>query len=317
MSKQGHKLAWPQRLAMYWVDHLRQLFASLGELWRTPLSSLMTIAVLGVSLALPASFYVLLKNAESVSQFWQSQAQISLYLQQGVNAAQITDLQQRLGGMEEIDKITYISPEQGLSDFSGAAGFAEALSLLEDNPLPAVFILNLSESGRVPEAAELLLADIHAEPAVATARLDMAWLARLSGIVDLLRQAVVGMAVLLLAGVLLVVSNTLRLNILNCRYEIEVMKLVGATEGFIQRPFLYVGLWYGIIGGLLAWWLTLVMVFWLSHKVNALAALYQSDFHLLGLGLRESLWLILTGTLLSLLASGFSVRRHIRAIEPG
>src|SRR5699024_4423570 len=136
------------------------------------------------------------------------------------------------------------------------------------------------------------LADMNAEPNVDTARLDMAWLARLSGIVDLLRQAVMGMAVLLLAGVLLVVRNTLRLNILNSRYEIEVMKLVGATDRFIQRPFLYVGLWYGIIGGLLAWWLTLVMVFWLSHKVNALAALYQSDFDLVGLSLEESLLLI-------------------------
>ncbi|MBM7457197.1 cell division transport system permease protein [Oceanisphaera litoralis] len=312
-----HKLSWPQRLAMYGVDHLRQLFASLGELWRTPLSSLMTIAVLGVSLALPASFYVLLKNAESVSEFWQSKAQISLYLQQNATDAQVTELQQRLATLAEIDNITYISAAQGLADFKGAAGFAEALELLEDNPLPAVFILNLSEGGRAPDAAELLLADMSAEPIVATARLDMAWLARLSGIVDLLRQAVVGMAALLLAGVLLVVSNTLRLNILNCRYEIEVMKLVGATDSFIQRPFLYVGLWYGIIGGLLAWWLTLVMVFWLSHKVNALAALYQSDFDLLGLGAQESLLLILAGTLLSLLASGFSVRRHIRAIEPG
>lgn len=311
-----HKLSWLQRLAMYGVDHLRQLFASLGELWRTPLSSLMTIAVLGVSLALPASFYVLLKNAESVSAFWQSKAQISLYLQQGTTEQQVTELQQRLAAMPEIEKITYISAEQGLNDFKGAAGFAEALDLLADNPLPAVFILGLSEAGRAPDAAELLLADMNAEPTVATARLDMAWLARLSGIVDLLRQVVVGMASLLLAGVLLVVSNTLRLNILNCRYEIEVMKLVGATDRFIQRPFLYVGLWYGIIGGLLAWWLTLIMVFWLSHKVSALAALYQSDFDLLGLSLQESLLLILTGTLLSLLASGFSVRRHIRAIEP-
>ncbi|GGB54572.1 cell division protein FtsX [Oceanisphaera marina] len=311
-----HKLSWLQRLAMYGVDHLRQLFASLGELWRTPLSSLMTIAVLGVSLALPASFYVLLKNAESVSAFWQSKAQISLYLQQNTTEQQVTELQQRLAALPEIEKITYISAEQGLSDFKGAAGFAEALDLLADNPLPAVFILGLSEAGRAPDAAELLLADMNAEPTVATARLDMAWLARLSGIVDLLRQVVVGMASLLLAGVLLVVSNTLRLNILNCRYEIEVMKLVGATDRFIQRPFLYVGLWYGIIGGLLAWWLTLIMVFWLSHKVSALAALYQSDFDLLGLSLQESLLLILTGTLLSLLASGFSVRRHIRAIEP-
>ncbi|MGO1247512.1 MAG: permease-like cell division protein FtsX [Oceanisphaera sp.] len=314
MSK--YKLSLLQRLAMYGKDHIRQLFASLGELWRTPLSSLMTIAVLGVSLALPASFYVLLKNAESVSAVWQSKAQISLYLQQSTTEQQVTELQTRLAALPEIDKVTYISAEQGRDDFKGAAGFAEALDLLADNPLPAVLILGLSETGRLPEAAEQLLADMNAEPTVDTARLDMAWLARLSGIVDLLRQAVVGMASLLLAGVLLVVGNTLRLNILNSRYEIEVMKLVGATDRFIQRPFLYVGLWYGIIGGLLAWWLTLVMVFWLSHKVSALADLYQSDFDLLGLSLEESVLLVATGTLLSLLASGFSVRRHIRAIEP-
>ncbi|MBO1519614.1 permease-like cell division protein FtsX [Oceanisphaera pacifica] len=314
MSK--YKLSLLQRLVMYGTDHIRQLFTSLGELWRTPLSSLMTIAVLGVSLALPASFYVLLKNAESVSAVWQSKAQISLYLQQETTEQQVTELQAHLAALPEIDKVTYISAEQGLADFKGAAGFAEALDLLAENPLPAVFIVGLSEVGRSPEAAEQLLADIKAEPIVETARLDMAWLARLSGIVDLLRQAVVGMASLLLAGVLLVVGNTLRLNILNSRYEIEVMKLVGATDRFIQRPFLYVGLWYGIIGGLLAWWLTLVMVFWLSHKVSALADLYQSDFNLLGLGVEESVLLVVTGTLLSLLASGFSVRRHIRAIEP-
>ena len=311
-----HKLSVFQRLAMYAIDHARQLFASLGEIWRTPLSSLMTIAVLGVSLALPASFYVLLKNAESISAVWQSKAQISLYLQQKASEEQITELQERLAKSSDIANVTYISSEQGLKDFQGAAGFSEALDLLADNPLPAVLILNLSETGRAPAAAELLLADMNAEPSVETARLDMAWLARLSGIVDLLRQAVMGMSALLLAGVLLVVSNTLRLNILNSRYEIEVMKLVGATDRFIQRPFLYVGLWYGIIGGLLAWWLTLVMVFWVSHKVTSLADLYQSDFNLLGLNLEESLLLILTGTVLSLFASGFSVRRHIRAIEP-
>lgn len=314
MSK--HKLSWLQRLNMYGVDHVRQLFASLGEIWRTPLSSLMTIAVLGVSLALPASFYVLLKNAETVSAVWQSKAQISLYLQQDTDPKQLAELQARLAKSADIANVTYISAEQGLKDFQGASGFAEALDLLADNPLPGVLILNLSESGRAPDTAELLLADMNAEPVVETARLDMAWLARLSGIVDLLRQAVIGMAVLLLAGVLLVVGNTLRLNILNCRYEIEVLKLVGATDRFIQRPFLYVGLWYGIIGGLLAWWLTLVLVFWLSYKVNALADLYQSDFFLLGLNLEESLLLILTAILLSLLASGFSVHRHIRAIEP-
>ncbi|ART80576.1 permease-like cell division protein FtsX [Oceanisphaera avium] len=311
-----HKLSVLQRFAMYVADHVRQLFASLGEIWRTPLSSLMTIAVLGVSLALPASFYVLLKNAESISAVWQSKAQISLYLQQDATEEQITKLQTQLAQSADIANVTYISAEQGLKDFQGAAGFSEALDLLADNPLPAVLILNLSETGRAPDAAELLLADMNAEPIVETARLDMAWLARLSGIVDLLRQVVVGMATLLLAGVLLVVSNTLRLNILNSRYEIEVMKLVGATDRFIQRPFLYVGLWYGIIGGLLAWWLTLVMVFWLSHKVTSLADLYQSEFNLLGLNLEESLLVILTGTLLSLLASGFSVHRHIRAIEP-
>lgn len=317
MSKNGPKHGGYRRFAMYWVDHLRQLFSSLGELWRTPLSSLMTIAVLGVSLALPASFYVLLKNAESVSEHWQSKAQISLYLQQEVTEQQVAGLRQQLSEMDGLETVTYISPEQGLNEFREAAGFAQALSLLADNPLPAVFILNLSESGRQPPAAEALLQQLRAQPLVEEARLDMAWLARLSSIVDLLRQVVVGLAVLLLVGVLLVVSNTLRLNILNSRREIEIMKLVGATDGFIQRPFLYVGLWYGIIGSLLAWWLTLVMVFWLSYKVNILAALYNSDFQLFGLSLPESLLLLLTGTLLSLLASGFSVHRHIRAIEPG
>jgi cell division transport system permease protein len=133
---------------------------------------------------------------------------------------------------------------------------------------------------------------------------------------NLLRHTITGIAVLLLSAVLLIVGNTLRLNILNQRSEIEVLKLVGATDAFIHRPFLYTGIWFGVIGGMLAWWLTEVMVIWSEGVVKELAGLYNSNFRLVGMGAVDGINLILLGALLGLIASWFSVHRHIRDIEP-
>lgn len=311
-----HKQPPLRRFVMYWVDHARQAMASLGELWRYPLASMMTLAVLGVSLALPSCFHVLLKNAEKVESGWQDSSQITLYLRKDLPEESIAALRKRIELYPEVDSVDYVSRDQALSEFREQSGFGEALDYLDGNPLPAVLIIVPDAQWRNPEAASELLGKLNAENGVEQGKLDLQWLGRLQGIIKLLRHTITGIAVLLLAAVLLIVGNTLRLNILNQRSEIEVLKLVGATDAFIHRPFLYTGIWFGVIGGMLAWWLTEVMVLWSEGVVSELAGLYDSQFQLVGLGLVDGVNLILLGALLGLIASWFSVHRHIRDIEP-
>ncbi|MDO2949049.1 permease-like cell division protein FtsX [Aeromonas simiae] len=311
-----HKQPLLRRFVMYWVDHVRQAFASLGELWRYPLATMMTLGVLGVSLALPSCFHVLLKNAERVESGWQNSSQITLYLRKDLPQASIDALQERILMYPEVDRVEYLSRDQSLAEFREYSGFGDALDYLDSNPLPPVLIVVPDIAWRTPNGASELLGKLNNESGVEQGKLDLQWLERLQGIIKLLRHTITGIAVLLLSAVLLIVGNTLRLNILNQRSEIEVLKLVGATDSFIHRPFLYTGVWFGVIGGMLAWWLTEVMVLWSEGVVSELAGLYESQFRLAGLGLVDGLNLILLGALLGLIASWFSVHRHIRDIEP-
>ncbi len=316
MNRKRSHLSGHRRLALYVYHHWHQARRSLADIWHTPLTSLMTIAVIGVSLALPATFQLLLHNAEAVTSQWQSGSQISLYLHKQVNQEAVAGLSERVRSLPGVAEVHYLSPEQALEEFNQLSGFAGVMQHLSDNPLPPVLVVTPSPEARTPEAANALLAELSRAPEVEQGRLDLQWLARLDGIVNLVRHSIEGIAVLLLFGLLLTVANTLRLHILNRRAEIEVMKLVGATDGFIQRPYLYFGFWFGLLGGMLAWWLCAVLILWSEGLVVELAALYDSPFRLHGLGLTDSLLLIGFSVCLGMLAAWFSVRRHIRDIEP-
>jgi len=305
-----------RRFTGFWINHLRQALNSLGDLWRTPGASLMTIAVIAVSLALPGGFHVLLKNLAGVGEQWRSATEISLFLRQDLSDTATQTFVKRVSLYPEVASVEFISPEQGLKEFKQNSGFADALDYLGHNPLPAVLVVTPAMRFSSPEGARQLLDKLRGEREVEQGKLDLEWLERLQALVGLIRQIVTLVAVLLLASVLLIVGNTIRLNILNRRSEIEVMKLVGATDGFIQRPFLYTGFWYGFIGGWLAWILIDLMVLWVESAVNRLADLYNSPFRLEGITLPEFGMLILLASALGLLASYTSVKRHIRKIEP-
>lgn len=305
-----------KRFLMYWVNHFQQAIGSLGELWRTPMASLMTMAVLGISLALPASFHLLLKNAERVTANWDNAAEVSLFLQPGLSDKTTQNFIQRISLYAEVEAVTYISKEQAVAEFREMSGFGNALDYLDSNPLPAVVQVTPKAQHASPAGAKLLLAKLQQEKEVEQGKLDIEWLERLHSIINLAVDSVVAIAFLLLASVLLIVGNTIRLNILNRRTEIEVMKLVGATDAFIHRPFLYTGLWYGLIGGLIAWVLTSSLVLWMESAVIEVAGLYQSDFRLLGLSFSEFLFMIGLASLLGLISSFVTVKRHIYLIEP-
>ncbi len=300
----------------FFTNHLRQATHSLGELWRTPLASVMTMAVLGLSLSLPSALYLVEKNSRAVSDSWQNAAEITLFLRKDLS----TQLQQafvhRIGLYEAVDSVVFISPDDALKEFESQSGFGNAVRYLDNNPLPPVVIVTPNAKHSSADAAKLLLQKLEQNREVSFGRLDIEWLKRLDGVLALMQDSVGGLAALLLISVLLIVGNTIRLAILNRRDEIEVMKLVGASDSFIQRPFLYTGLWYGLAGAFIAWVAVELLLWWLTGSIKTLSGLYQASFQLQGLNLAEALGLLVIASVLGLTGAFIAVKRHIDEIEP-
>lgn len=289
---------------------------SINRLLKTPASSTMTWLVIGIALALPTGLYVGLANLQIVSTGWDGAAKISLFLKKSVNDYQGEQLSLRLQQRSEISETRFISREKALAEFQELSGFGEVLEGLESNPLPAVIIVTPDETQQDKTATRVLLESLRAVPEVEKAQLDLEWVKRLYTMMEIGRRMTTALAFLLSLGVLLVVGNTIRLAIENRREEILVVKLVGGTDRFVRRPFLYTGLWYGLGGGLIAWIIIAILLFWLSSPVATLSELYASDYRLQGLGLIDGLGLLFTGAMLGLIGAWFAVNRHIGEIEP-
>ncbi|MFN6971108.1 MAG: permease-like cell division protein FtsX, partial [Rheinheimera sp.] len=287
-----------QKLTRGVFTHLRQAITSLGELWRSPLWTLITVAVLGVSMTLPTTLHLLVKNIQQVSRSYDQSFEISLFLKNETTPTEIATLVTILQGDPQVDKVRLIDKAAAMTEFKQQSGFGEALAFLDQNPLPDVLLV--TPKINQPAAAEALMQKLQKERHVELAKLDISWLERLAALMNLLQQAVYTIAVLLLSAALLVIGNTIRLSIMDKKAEIEVMKLVGATDAFIQRPFLYTGLWLGVFGGFLAFVVVELMLWWLRSAISTVTQLYQSDFVLNSLSMQEFGWLMLIAILLGL-----------------
>ena len=297
-------------------QHIEQLSSSFFELWRTPVATLMTILVLGIALSLPTVFHVMYKNMERVTGQWDSASEVSLFLKKGISEERIQVLINKLGLYDSIETVTYISNHQALQEFKEISGFSKALDHLDENPLPAVLVVVPVKSAMNATGSKLLVAKLEREQDIDLVSVDIEWIEKLQAIFYLLVDVVIGIAALLLLSVLLIVSNTIRLNILNQRSEIEVLKLVGATNRFIQLPYIYIGAWYGFLGGVIAWLFSLLLVFWLHTSVITLTTIYQVQFEIISLTFNESMILVITGAVLGFVASFISVKQYLVQIEP-
>lgn len=304
------------KINAYFTHHLWVLVSSLGILWRTPLATLMTAAVIGIALALPAGLHVLLQNVQQLSTGWEGTAQMSLFLKSGVPESRIKSLASKLRKWDGVAEVRYISREQALAEFREQSGFGGALDSLDENPLPAVLVISPTAEAAAPAQMELLLGRVQQLESVDLAQLDMEWVRRLSGIIEVGKRGVLLLGGLLGLAILLVVGNTIRLTILSRREEIVVTKLIGATNAFIRRPFLYTGFWYGLMGAIVAWLLVGILLGLLSDPVNRLSFLYNSQFSLGGLDLQTVLILLGSGVALGLIGSWMAVGKHLQAIEP-
>ena len=301
----------------YLLRHLQACFYSLGELTRNRLNTAMSAGVIGISLALPAGFYLALEAAADLSGRWDGSPQISLFMREDIPEEKILSHAAELRGSTDIVDVDYVSADSALAEFKLRSGFGSALELLEDNPLPAVLVVHPAAHLSSAEQLEILVERLGTARIVEQAQFDLEWVRRLKAILEFGERLSGLLAVLLFGGVLLIVGNTIRLAIFNRRDEIEVSKLIGATDAFIRRPFLYSGLQQGLLGGGVAVLLVILGLTLLAAPLSELAGLYDADLGTRGLSLRAACLLALTGGSLGWAGAYVAVSRHLREIEPG
>lgn len=300
-----------------WLAHHRDsALMTLQRLARAPFATGMTVAAMAVALMLPASLYVLTENLKALGGYWEGSAAISVFLEPDVDEPQAREFALRWQARSDIGRAQVISREQGLAEFREYSGLGAALDQLSENPLPVVISVFPAPHLTGAKPLKQLIDGLEQLDHVNFTRLDTEWARRLQALVELLEQALGLLSLALALGVLLVVGNTIRLEIENRRDEIEVMHLVGATTGFIRRPFLYSGAWYGLLSGVMAWAMVWLIVVAMQMPTDRLAESYQSVFHLRALGALASLALIGGGTALGILGSWIAVGRHLGAMRP-
>jgi cell division transport system permease protein len=300
-----------------WFErHAQTLVGSLGRLWRHPFATLLTVIVIGIALALPACLHVLVQNVRSASGDWNNALDISVYMKPGASLEQAKLAADRIRQRRDVDTVTIVEADQALAEFRRASGFGEALDALKTNPLPHALVVRpdaeFRDSGRVATLTD----ELRKLDGVDIVQLDTAWVSRFNAILDVIRRGVFLAAGLFALGILVIVGNTIRLDIENRRDEIEVTKLVGGSDAFVRRPFLYNGVWYGLAGGLIAGVIVAIAVATLAGPVQRIAGLYGSEFDLQGAGASGWAVLLLGGAALGWFGSFIVATRELRKIEP-
>lgn len=302
---------------MTWVTrHLQSMFAALGRLLRRPLSTLLTTLVIAVALALPAGLWLVVKNARAATGDLATAVQVTAYMKVGTPIARADQLARQLRERPEVASVRVIPAEQALKEFREYSGFGSALDALTDNPLPHALVVQPRVERRDGGTIEALRAFLTAAPDVDIVQADAEWARRLAALLDVLRTLFLAAAGLLAVGVLAVIGNTIRLEIGARREEIEVTKLVGGSDAFVRRPFLYAGLFQGLFGGLLSLGLVALVIASVEAPIARLTALYGGRFRLGGLSLEEAGIVLLVGASLGLIGAWIGAARHLSRIEP-
>jgi cell division transport system permease protein len=300
------------RLAAWRDLHLYSMVSSFGRLMQRPWASAMTVGVMAIALALPLCLALVLGNVERLSGSFREAREVSLFLKPGLDAARVEAVQARVRRLAGTETVSLRTPEEGLEEFRQMADFAGALALLDYNPLPAVLIVT-PQAGIDGTALADTLRDL---PEADFVQHDAEWRARLAAWLGFGRR-ITGVAALLLGlGVLLVVGNTVRLDIQGRSEEIQTVQLLGATDGFVRRPFLYLGAWYGALAAVLALGLALCARAALQEPVSTLVASYGSRFELRGLDPLSAVAVVAAAILLGWLGAWLAAGHHLRQTLP-
>jgi cell division transport system permease protein len=296
--------------------HMQALLGSLGRLARQPFATLLTIVVISIALALPTALYLVVANMRGVTEGLDDTVQLSAYLPMSATESQAKRISAAIASKPGVSGTELVSPDEGLAEFRQRSGIGDALKALPENPLPWLVKVRPAPPRDTAAAVESLAAEIRRMEGVDLVEADTAWVRRLHAIEDTMQQLVLLIATVLAAGVLAVVGNTIRLEINGRRAEIEVTKLVGGSNAFVRRPFLYSGLWQGLAGGLLAVGLVAGGLAALEPFIARLAAAYGAAFTLQGLSPREWPVVVGGGALLGFIGAWLAAGYHLRRIEP-
>lgn len=303
-------------VASYFTRHLQALFGALGRLIRAPLATLLTLTVIAVALALPTGLALLVDNLRYATGDIDHALDFSVHFKAKTPIERVQQLATNARQRPGIASVTVRSADEALEEFKQASGFGDALTALADNPLPHHMIVRPSPTASGPAEIEGMRRYFEAFPEVDMVQLDLDWVRRLHSLLDLLRRVFWVVVTVLGLGVLAVVGNTIRLEIQHRRAEIEVTKLVGGSNAFVRRPFLYTGLFYGLGGALLAALIVVAAMAYLDQAVGELSAQYGSRFTMQRLGVRGMGVLLGVGVLLGWFGAYVSTGRHLRRIEP-
>ena len=295
--------------------HGRTASASFKRLVHQPFASLMIILVIAVTLAIPAALNLAIKNFAAISSGWDDALDFSVFLDTGVSTGDAEALAGLIAQRADVDDVTLITAEAALAEFKEQSGFGAALDHLPDNPLPHTLVVRPSPAN-TPQSMTLLREELDSLPETELVQVDTEWVQRFHAILEIVQQAILIGGSLLGAAIVVIIGNTIRLEIQNRRDEIEVTKLIGASNAFVRRPFLWSGFWYGLFGSVFALGLVQYGLYLLRPTVARLAGLYQSGITMLTLDLRDSLLIVAIGVTLGLAGSWLAAARHMRSIEP-
>ncbi len=308
--------AWARR-------HSYSFFSSLGALLKHRVGTLMTVLVLGIAILLPLGLWVTLANLDRMDLRQDEWGAITVFLQAGADGDGARRFARQLEAREDVGSVAMVSPEAGMAEFTQASGFGLAAELLEENPLPWVLMVNPAGQGDTPDTAEMealvasLMANLQGEALVDTVQYDHKWLQRLGRLLELGRAAVLVLSLLFALAVVVVVANTIRLDVAARAEEIEILALVGAANSFIRQPFLYSGLWYGLLGGALAFGLLQLSLLYLDGPLGRLLDTYGQGVGLHGPDVPEVVVLLAGSGLLGLAGAWIAVRRYLRMLAVG
>lgn len=309
------KPATTNRLSAYLLHHLQSLVFSLGKIYQAPTTTIMTVAVIGITLSLPGGFYVFLKNIDAMSGDFRSTTQITLYLDLKTGEKIARALQREIEVMAQVRSTEFVSRHEALESFRQSSGFGKSIDTLSSNPLPhSILVEPVTTIDRFE--VRNLLNSLQAISEVDIAKLDTEWLDRLYTILEIAQRSVMIITILFAFAVLLIIGNTIRLDIQSRYQEIIVTKLIGATNAFIRRPFLYGGIWYGLFGGISSWIIVEIGYLAISGPLNNLNLLYQAELVFVTFSLQDFFILLSFSTLLGLIGSWIAVARHLNQIEP-
>ncbi|MBT5558615.1 MAG: ABC transporter permease [Proteobacteria bacterium] len=302
---------------MSWFSQNKvECIASLTRLLQTPFSTFMSVSVVAITLSLPTIMQLVVNNAERLGQSWEGRPQLSVFLAPGTSVARGLELTLELQAKPEIAQVEFVSADQAMEEFKMLSGLGSAIELLPENPLPASLLVLPDSAFDSADATAQLQEQLRQIAEAEDVQLDLEWILRFNSMLDIIDSAAKVISILLALAVVLTISNMIRLAIINRKEEIEIIKLIGGSDGFVRRPFLYQGFQIGLAGALLASLITYAVLLWMKGPIGRLADLYGSDFGALGLSIQGLGWLILTGSGLGLLASVLSVSQHLRDIEP-